>query len=214
MPFCWRKRWPSMPKGFRLPRSRRPASFRPIREHAPSSPAKRCRVTPVVGFRRAARRDRAAWRPLFRSLSLVAARGRFPPRARDRRRGNRRLACHCDGRRGRAGRQGRGFARTGGGDVRARHGAGPCDRDFNRDLAAHNGALTFHGELLQKELDQRHMAPAFDGEIGRFRLPRRALEQALSLGPQTRQALRVRFSSCSKPASTKASCSIRFSSSA
>jgi hypothetical protein len=64
---------------------------------------------------------------------------------------------------------------------------------LNRDLAAHNGKLTFHGESLQKELDQRHMAPAFDGEIGRFRLPRRALEQALSLGPQTRQALRVRF---------------------
>ena len=68
---------------------------------------------------------------------------------------------------------------------------------LNRDLAAHSGKLTFHGESLQQELDQRHMAPAFDSAIGRFRLPRRALEQALSLwlslGPQTQQALRVRF---------------------
>jgi hypothetical protein len=64
---------------------------------------------------------------------------------------------------------------------------------LNRDLAAHSGKLTFHGESLQKELDQRHLAPAFDSAIGRFRLPRRALEQALSLGPQSQQALRARF---------------------
>ena len=64
---------------------------------------------------------------------------------------------------------------------------------LNRDLAAHNGKLTFHGESLQKELDQRHLAPAFDSAIGRFRLPRRALEQSLGLGPQSQQALRARF---------------------
>jgi hypothetical protein len=64
---------------------------------------------------------------------------------------------------------------------------------LNRDLAAHNGKLTFHGETLQKELDQRHLAPAFDDAIGRYRLPRASLEQASSFAPQTPQALRARF---------------------
>jgi hypothetical protein len=64
---------------------------------------------------------------------------------------------------------------------------------LNRDLAAHNGKLTFHGETLQKELDQRHLAPAFDNAIGRYRLPRPSLEEALSLAPQPSQALRARF---------------------
>jgi hypothetical protein len=64
---------------------------------------------------------------------------------------------------------------------------------LNRDLAAHNGKLTFHGESLQKELEQRQLAPAFDNAIGRFRLPRPALEQVLNLAPQTPQAARARF---------------------
>jgi hypothetical protein len=64
---------------------------------------------------------------------------------------------------------------------------------LNRDLAAHNGKLTFHGETLQKELDQRHLAPAFDDAIGRYRLPRASLEQALSLAPQTQKAFHARF---------------------
>jgi hypothetical protein len=64
---------------------------------------------------------------------------------------------------------------------------------LNRDLAAHNGKLTFHGDTLQKELDQRHLAPAFDDAIGRYRLPRASLEQVFSLAPQTPLALRARF---------------------
>jgi hypothetical protein len=64
---------------------------------------------------------------------------------------------------------------------------------LNRDLAAHNGKLTFHAETLQKELDQRHLAPTFDDAIGRYRLPRASLEQASGLAPQTQQALRARF---------------------
>jgi hypothetical protein len=64
---------------------------------------------------------------------------------------------------------------------------------LNRDLAAHNGKLTFHGETLQKELDQRHLAPAFDDAIGRYRLPRASLEEALSLAPQPPEAMRARF---------------------
>jgi len=64
---------------------------------------------------------------------------------------------------------------------------------LNRDLAAHNGKLTFHGETLQKALDQRQLAPAFDNAIGRYRLPRASLEQAFSLAPQTPQALQARF---------------------
>jgi hypothetical protein len=64
---------------------------------------------------------------------------------------------------------------------------------LNRDLAAHNGKLTFHGETLQKELDLRHLAPTFDDAIGRYRLPRASLEQAFNLAPQTQKAFHARF---------------------
>jgi hypothetical protein len=64
---------------------------------------------------------------------------------------------------------------------------------INRDLAAHSGQLTFNGDLLQKALDQRHLAPRFDDAIGRYRLPTAALEAALRLAPQAPDALRARF---------------------
>ncbi len=78
---------------------------------------------------------------------------------------------------------------------------------LNRDLAAHSGRLTFNGELLRKALDQRHLAPRFDEAIGRYRLPTASLEQALRLR-RKRRTRRARGSSFSKPASTRASCSI------
>jgi len=47
--------------------------------------------------------------------------------------------------------------------------------------------------IVMDDAQRFHLAPAFDSAIGRFRLPRRALEQALGLGPQSQQALRARF---------------------
>ena len=64
---------------------------------------------------------------------------------------------------------------------------------LNRDLAAHSGKLTFNGELLQKALGQRNLAPRFDASIGRHRLPTASLEQALRLAPQAPEALPARF---------------------
>jgi hypothetical protein len=64
---------------------------------------------------------------------------------------------------------------------------------LNRDLAAHSGRLTFNGELLQKALGQRNLAPRFDDAIGRYRLPTASLEQALRLAPQGPEALSARF---------------------
>jgi hypothetical protein len=52
---------------------------------------------------------------------------------------------------------------------------------INRDLSAHSGRLSFNGDSLQKALAQRDLSPAFDETIGRYRLPRTALEEALRL---------------------------------
>jgi hypothetical protein len=64
---------------------------------------------------------------------------------------------------------------------------------LNRDLAAHSGRLSFNGESLQKALAQRDLAPRFDDAIGRYRLPRAILEEALRLSPTAADALRGRF---------------------
>jgi hypothetical protein len=64
---------------------------------------------------------------------------------------------------------------------------------LNRDLAAHSGRLGFNGELLQKALAQRDLSPRFDDAIGRYRLPRAMLEEALRLSPAAPDALRARF---------------------
>jgi hypothetical protein len=64
---------------------------------------------------------------------------------------------------------------------------------LNRDLAAHSGRLSFNGDLLQKSLAQRNLSPSFDETIGRYRLPRAAIEDALRLAPDSPDAARARF---------------------
>ena len=64
---------------------------------------------------------------------------------------------------------------------------------LNRDLAAHSGRLTVNAELLVKALAQRNTAPRFDDAIGRYRLPRTPLEDALRLSPAAQYAPRARF---------------------
>ena len=64
---------------------------------------------------------------------------------------------------------------------------------LNRDLAAHSGRLSFNGDALQKSLAQRNMSPPFDDTIGRYRLPRAMLEDALRLSPTAPDAPRARF---------------------
>jgi hypothetical protein len=64
---------------------------------------------------------------------------------------------------------------------------------LNRDLAAHSGRLSFNGESLQKALAQRDLAPRFDEAIGRYRLPRAMIEEALRLSPAAADALRGRL---------------------
>jgi len=64
---------------------------------------------------------------------------------------------------------------------------------LNRDLAAHNGRLTVNAELVLKSLAQRDMAPAFDDAIGRYRLPRVSLTDAVRLAPDAPYALQARF---------------------
>ena len=64
---------------------------------------------------------------------------------------------------------------------------------LNRDLAAHSGRLSFNGDLLQKSLAQRNLSPPFDDTIGRYRLPRATLEEALRLSPAAPDAPRARF---------------------
>jgi hypothetical protein len=64
---------------------------------------------------------------------------------------------------------------------------------LNRDLAAHSGRLSFNGDSLQKALAQRGLSPPFDDTIGRYRLPRAAIEEALRLSPDAPAALRARF---------------------
>ena len=64
---------------------------------------------------------------------------------------------------------------------------------LNRDLAAHSGRLSFNGDSLQKALAQRSLSPAFDDTIGRYRLPRGPLEDALRLSPDAPDAAHARF---------------------
>jgi hypothetical protein len=64
---------------------------------------------------------------------------------------------------------------------------------LNRDLAAHNGRLTVNAALVLKSLAQRDMAPAFDEAIGRYRMPRASLADAVRLAPGTPFALQARF---------------------
>jgi len=64
---------------------------------------------------------------------------------------------------------------------------------LNRDLAAHNGRLTVNAELVFKSLAQRDMAPAFDEAIGRYRLPRASLTDAVRLAPDAPYAPQARF---------------------
>ena len=64
---------------------------------------------------------------------------------------------------------------------------------LNRDLAAHSGRLTVNAELLVKALAQRNTAPRFDDAIGRYRLPRTPLEDALRLSPAAPYAPHARF---------------------
>jgi hypothetical protein len=64
---------------------------------------------------------------------------------------------------------------------------------LNRDLAAHNGRLTVNAALVLKSLAQRDMAPAFDEAIGRYRLPRASLADAVHLAPDAPYALQARF---------------------
>jgi hypothetical protein len=82
---------------------------------------------------------------------------------------------------------------------------------LNRDLAAHNGRLTVNAELVLKSLAQRDMALAFDEAIGRYRLPR-ASQPTQFASRLTRPTRCKRGSSWSRPASTRASSSIRLSS--
>ena len=64
---------------------------------------------------------------------------------------------------------------------------------LNRNLAAHNGQLTVNAELMLQALAQRGLAPPFDQAIGRYRLPRTALEDAVRLAPDAAFALQARF---------------------
>jgi hypothetical protein len=64
---------------------------------------------------------------------------------------------------------------------------------LNRDLAAHSGRLSFNGDSLQKSLARRNLSPPFDDTIGRYRLPRGALEEALRLSPEASDAPHARF---------------------
>jgi hypothetical protein len=64
---------------------------------------------------------------------------------------------------------------------------------LNRDLAAHNGRLTVNAELVLKSLAQREMAPAFNEAIGRYRLPRASLADAVRLAPDAPYARQARF---------------------
>jgi len=64
---------------------------------------------------------------------------------------------------------------------------------LNRDLAAHSGRLSFNGDLLQKSLAQRNLSPSFDDTIGRYRLPRAPIEDALRLSPDAPDAAHARF---------------------
>jgi hypothetical protein len=64
---------------------------------------------------------------------------------------------------------------------------------LNRDLAAHSGRLTVNAELMLKALVQRDLAPRLDDAIGRYRVPRTPLEEAVRLSPQAPYAPHARF---------------------
>ena len=64
---------------------------------------------------------------------------------------------------------------------------------LNRDLAAHSGRLTVNAELMLKALAQRDLAPRLDEAIGRYRMPRTPLEEAIRLSPEAPYAPRARF---------------------
>lgn len=64
---------------------------------------------------------------------------------------------------------------------------------LNRDLAAHSGRLTVNAELMLKALAQRDLAPRLDEAIGRYRVPRTPLEEAIRLSPEAPYAPRARF---------------------
>lgn len=64
---------------------------------------------------------------------------------------------------------------------------------LNRDLAAHSGRLTVNAGLVLQALAQRDLAPRLDEAIGRYRLRRTPLEEALRLAPQAPYAPRARF---------------------
>jgi len=64
---------------------------------------------------------------------------------------------------------------------------------LNRDLAAHSGRLTVNAELMLKALVQRDLAPRLDDAIGRYRLPRTPLEEAIRLSPEAPYSSRARF---------------------
>jgi hypothetical protein len=64
---------------------------------------------------------------------------------------------------------------------------------LNRDLAAHDGLLTVNTQLLLKALTQRNQAPRFGQAIGRYRLPRAPLEDAIRLAPDAPYVSRARF---------------------
>jgi hypothetical protein len=64
---------------------------------------------------------------------------------------------------------------------------------LNRDLAAHSGRLTVNAELMLKALVQRDLGPRLDDAIGRYRLPRTSLEDAIHLSPEAPYSLRARF---------------------
>ena len=60
---------------------------------------------------------------------------------------------------------------------------------LNRDLAAHSGRLTFNGELLQKALEQRNLAPA----LRRCDRPLPAADGLARAGAASRAASTGRF---------------------
>jgi len=64
---------------------------------------------------------------------------------------------------------------------------------LNRDSAAHSGELTLNGHILLKGLSQRNLAPHFEEPLRRYLLPRRQLEEAISLAPAASYVPRARF---------------------
>src|ERR1700733_2826326 len=197
---CWRRHSPPTGTRFPLPPSRRTAPCPRIAAPTPSSPAKACRM--IEGGRTASTfRGAASWklpRHAGRAFVFLAAfLSLFGPRS---------PSAHevIDGEQVRAA-----LAAVEAADVRAKNAAGSATEGeaklalglvqvetteiLNRDLAAHSGRLSFNGDSLQKSLAQRSLSPPFDDTIGRYRLPRATLEDALRLSPAAPAAPRARF---------------------